>query len=178
MNNKILIVIIAFLLGVIAYQSGVLDNFFHKGVKCNSEDAKRLGTQIISEKLLPKYLNIINKGLFDYKLEGVTFKNIVTKKYDKETGFHKCYADAYLTLKVNVNPKNVKLKDKMDLFFRLIFATDFAEKISPDTYLVKVPVIYTTEITDDKDKFFEYMKFDISQEKIYNNLLLLQNQLK
>lgn len=177
MNNKILLAIIAFLLGVIAYQSGILDSFFHKGVKCNSEDAKRLGRKIISEKLLPRYFNLFDK-VFNYELKGVSFRNIITKEYNKETGYHKCYADAYITLTIFPKNRNNKLNEKGDLFFKLIFATDDVNKISPNTYSIKVPVIYTTEITDDKSRFLEYMKFDISQEKIYRNLLLLKNKLK
>jgi len=178
MNNKVLLAIIAFLLGIIAYQSGILDSFFQKGVKCNSDDAKRVGKQIISEKLLPRYLSLFDK-VFDYKLEDISFANIITKKYDKETGFHKCYADAYLTIKTFPKVKDVKkFNDKANVFFKLIFATDTVDKLAPNTYRIKVPVTYTTEITDDKKgRFFEYMKFDISKEKIYQNLFLLDKEL-
>jgi len=71
MNGKISAVVITILIGIIGYQSGILNNIFSKkSIECNSKNAINLGNKIIKDKLFPQIFS-------NYKYN----INIILKKY-------------------------------------------------------------------------------------------------
>ena len=92
MNGKISAVVIAFLLGVIGYQSGVLDSFLHKGVKCGSNEALNLAEEIAIKKLLKLVLDNMN-GIIEYNIDKINFNTIITKTYNKDQFYVKLKFD-------------------------------------------------------------------------------------
>jgi len=172
--NKLSAVVIAFLIGIIAYQNGALDNFFHKGIKCDSQEAQNLGAKIIKDKLLPRLFNMYG-NLFNYDVENISFKNIITRQYNKETGFHQCYAYANITLKITPSKTNVIRKKKIEEngvnLLKILAGAKKVNQISSNEFQAQIPVKYTTEITDDKKHFYEKLQFDVSQNDLLNNLL-------
>jgi len=161
-NGKISAVVIAFLLGVIGYQSGVLDNFFHKGVKCGSKEALNLAEEIAIDKLLKPTFDKMN-GAIEYKLDKMDFNTIITKKYNKDTGYHECSAKSSIigTFKF---PKAKKNNDPKT-FFGFMFGSDDVISLGNDKYEIVSPVWYSTEITDKKDQYYVKLKFDGDRTK-------------
>lgn len=162
MNGKISAVVIAFLLGVIGYQSGVLDNFFHKGVKCGSNEALNLAEEIAIDKLLKPTFDKMN-GAIEYNIDKMDFNTIITKEYNKDTGYHECSAKSSIigTFKF---PKAKKDNDPKT-FFGLMFGSDDVVSLGNDKYEIISPVWYSTEITDKKDQYYVKLKFDGDRTK-------------
>jgi hypothetical protein len=156
MDKKVLIVVIAFLLGVIGYQSGILDSFLQKGIKCDSSEATSLAKEIAINKIIkPLFAQM---GDVEYHIDSFNINTIITKKYDKETGYHECNARSSMigTFKFpkatnNMNPK---------MFFKLVFGSDDVTSLGNDKYKIVSPVSYSTEITDNKEQYFVKLKFD------------------
>ena len=162
MNGKISAIVIAFLLGVIGYQSGVLDSFLHKGVKCGSNEALNLAEEIAIEKLLKPAFDNMN-GTIEYNIDKINFNTIITKTYNKDTGYHECSAKSEIIgtfkfpkAKKNYNPKT---------FFGLILGSDDVISLGNDKYTIISPVWYSTEITDNKDQLYMKLKFDGDRTK-------------
>lgn len=165
MNGKMLAVIIAFLLGVIGYQSGILDNFLHKGVKCNSKEALNLAREISIDKLLKPTFNRMGNTL-EYKIDSIDFDMIITKKYDKDTGYHECNANAILigSFKFPKAKKNFDLQNKRK-FFNMLLGSNEVISLGNDKYKIVSPVWYSTEITDNKEQYYVKLKFNGDRTK-------------
>ena len=162
MNGKLSAIVIAFLLGIIGYQSGVLDTFFHKGVKCGSSEALNLSKEIAIDKLLKPALDRMGDTI-EYKIDKIDFNTIITKKYNKDTGYHECSAKSSIigTFRFPQAKKNNDPKS----FFGLIFGSDDVISLGNDKYEIISPVWYSTEITDNKDQYYVKLKFDGDRTK-------------
>lgn len=162
MNGKISAVVIVFLLGVIGYQSGVLDNFLHKGIKCGSNEALNLAQEIAIDKLLKPTFDKMNDAI-EYKIDQMDFNTIITKTYNKDTGYHECSAKSSIvgTFKF---PK-AKQNNDPKTFFGLMFGSDDVISLGNDKYKIISPVWYSTEITDNKDQYYVKLKFDGDRTK-------------
>jgi len=165
MNGKISAVVIAFLLGVIGYQSGILDTFLHKGVKCNSNEALSLAKKISIEQLLKPAFDKIGNGI-EYKIDNIDFDTIITKKYDKDTGYHECNANSVLVgnFKFPNAKKDFDLKDAKK-FFNMFLGSDEVISLGNNRYKIISPVWYSTEITDNKEQYYVKLKFNGDRTK-------------
>jgi len=163
MNGKILAVVIVFLLGVIGYQSGVLDNFIHKGVKCSSDEALNIAKEIAIDKLIKPTFDGMH-GAIEYKIDKMDFNTIITKKYNKDTGYHECSAQSSIigTFKF---PNAKKKNNNPKTFFGLLFGSDDAISLGNDKYKIISPVWYSTEITDKRDQYYVKLKFNGDRTK-------------
>jgi len=165
MNGKISAVIIAFLLGIIGYQSGILDNFFHKGKKCNSPEVIKLTKEIAIDKIMKPALNKIGNDRLTYEIDNMILKTIITKKYDRETGYHECSAESVIVGTFKFNGKGKKTDKDIKMFFNLIFGSDNVIPLGYDQYKIFSPVWYSTEITDDRKQFYVRLKFNGDRKK-------------
>ena len=165
MNGKISVVVIAFLLGVIGYQSGILDTFLHKGVKCNSKEALNLARELSIDKLLKPTFDKMGNAI-EYKIDSIDFDTIITKKYDKDTGYHECSANSVLigNFKFPNTKKNFNSKDAKK-FFNMFLGSDEVISLGNDKYKIISPVWYSTEITDNKEQYYVKLKFNGDRAK-------------
>jgi len=168
MNGKFLVIIIIFLLGVIGYQSGIMDTFFYKGKECSSSDTKKLANKIIIEQLLiPAFSPLVNENVIEYNIDNITFDTIITKKYNKNTGYHECSATTSIigTFKFPHAKPSLTIK-QVDTLFKYVFKSAFGvtnirvSLLDNDKYKIIAPVWYTTEITDDKSQYQIFLKFN------------------
>ncbi len=159
MNRKISTVIIVFLLGVIGYQSGIVDSFSHKGIKCDSPEALNLAKEIAIEKAINPMFNI--KGIeVEYNIENFNFNMIITKKYDKDTGYHECTANSEIIGNFNFN-KTAKPK----VYFNIFLGSEKVISLGNNQYKIISPIWYSTEVTDDKKQYYVNLKFNGDKTK-------------
>jgi len=159
MNGKMSVVVIAFLLGIIGYQNGVLDSFLHKGVKCNSIEATNLAKEIAIDKLIKPALNKMkNVNHMNYNIDNFELSSIITKKYDKNTGYHECSATS--TIVGTFKFPNAKKDFNPNFFFGYLFGSDDIISLGNNQYKIISPVWYSTEITDNKEQYYVKLKFN------------------
>jgi hypothetical protein len=163
-------IIIAILIGVIGYQNGIFDKLFSKKtIDCNSEEAIKTGTQIISEKLFPKIF--VN---FKYNIDEIQLDTIVTKSINKDTGAQECRATAKILADFEINKNSLQEEYS---FFNLLLGSDNVINLGDNKFLISSQVYYTTEITSDGEQYLVNLKFDGDRTKaLYSNNITVSDE--
>jgi TPR repeat protein len=163
MKNKLSGIIIAILILVIGYQSGILNNLFSKKtIDCNSKEAISLGTKIIESKLFPKILTNYN-----YTIDDISFNTIITKKINKDTGAQECQATVDIVGDFEINKTSLQEVFK---FFNIIFGSNYVVHLDKNKYIISSSVWYTTELTSDAEQYLINIKFDGDRAQgLYSN---------
>lgn len=169
MKNKLLIIIVIVLFGIIAYQSKVFDKLFSKNsIECNSTEAIDLSKEIIRNKIFSRVFNNAS-----YNIEDIEINSIYTKKIDKDTGARECKATANII--TNIDLVQEKIQKNTFKYFNLILGSDNFINLGDDKVLLTSSIWYTTELSNNKEEYLVNLKFDGDRTKSIDTKNLLQN---